>query len=814
MTADALKLSAEALRWCCDLDALDFDTTDEVKPETGIIGQDDAVAALTFGLEIQGAGTNVFVRGLPGTGRMTLVSRLLESHRPLCGGAPDRCYVHNFEAAERPRLLSLPRGTGGAFRSAMNAFASFVGNELADVLGSDAARARLTELEERMQGRLRELGKPFEAELRANDLALVQMQMGQVVQPVILPVIDSQAVSFADLEQLRVQEKISDADVDAVHDKIGRFSRRLEDLNHQIREVQAGFREEFKSATQTLARSVLNSQIDTIKNDFSSVDVAQYLASVVEDIVIHRLSMLAQAEEFLRLYRVNVLCAGDGHVSCPVVVEDTPSVSNLFGSIEREVTASSVFRSDHLMIKAGALLRADGGYLVLDAREVAGEPGAWKLLMRTLRTGKLEIAPTEPGLFWSGALIKPDPVEINVKVVLVGDPDLYDALDTYDPDFPTLFKVLADFETTIERNADGVRYYAGVLAHLASKEDMLPFTRDAVSAWCEHGARIAGQRDRLTVRFGRLADVAREAAYLAKKACEPAASAERVHEAIARGRHRADLPARKFRKLITEGVVRIETAGAVVGQINGLAVVHAGPLTYGFPTRITATIGPGTAGTVSIEREAQLSGAIHTKGFYILEGLLRYLLRTTHPLAFSASIAFEQSYGGIDGDSASGAEMCCLISALTEAPINQGLAMTGAIDQLGHIQPIGAVSEKVEGFFNVCMDRGLTGQQGVLIPRANAGDLMVNEQVVEACRRSEFSIYAVDTIHEALAILTGKTVTPHASDGSAYPHDSLLHIAVQRARHYWLMASRTDVDTVPVQNAQTEEAAPSAVPPR
>jgi ATP-dependent Lon protease len=304
----------------------------------------------------------------------------------------------------------------------------------------------------------------------------------------------------------------------------------------------------------------------------------------------------------------------------------------------------------------------------------------------------------------------------------------------------------------------------------------------------EHGARIAGQKDRLTTRFGRLSDIAREANYLAVNAGRNLVTREHVYQAIARGRRRGDLPARHYRKRITDGTIRIQSRGTQTGQINGLAVIQAGPLTYGFPSRITASIGPGTAGAVNIEREAELSGSIHTKGFYILGGLLRNLLKTDHPLAFSASIAFEQSYGGIDGDSASGAEMVCLLSALTAIPLRQDLAMTGAIDQLGHIQPIGAVSEKVEGFYEVCKESGLTGTQGVVIPRSNAGDLMLNPELLEVCAAGQFHVYAVDTVQQAIELFTGWRAGD-AEESGDYQAGSFLHLARSRAREYWDMVA-------------------------
>jgi predicted ATP-dependent protease len=333
-----------------------------------------------------------------------------------------------------------------------------------------------------------------------------------------------------------------------------------------------------------------------------------------------------------------------------------------------------------------------------------------------------------------------------------------------------------------------------------------------VRALCEHGARVAARRDRLTIRLGRILDIGREAAFLAGRKGGTEVGDEEIREAIRLSKRRADLPARQFRQLIAEGTVRIQVQDRAVGQVNGLAVIQAGPMVYGFPTRITATIGAGTAGTIDIEREAELSGAIHTKGFYILGGLLRHLLRTTHPLAFSASVAFEQSYGGIDGDSASGAEICCLLSALTGVPLRQDLAMTGAIDQLGHIQPVGAITEKIEGFFDTCRDVGLTGTQGVVIPAANSGDLMLREDVVAACVERRFHVYAVERVEDALELLTGWKAGTRTDDGG-YPPDSLLGLAEQKAFEYWTMASGGVADTQEVtveQEAEESKDTPAA----
>ncbi|MEX0964346.1 MAG: ATP-binding protein [Pseudohongiellaceae bacterium] len=791
-----LELSVNDLRWQCVESWLDFETTDEVEPVRNIVGQDDAVEALRFGLEINAPGQNIYVRGLTGTGRASLVQQLLTDIRPPCPPSDDRCYVHNFAQPDMPLLLSLPRGSGARLARKMDDFVSFVEKRLPAQLESDTLRARRWELDDEAEKSVRELGKPFEAELRANELALVPIQIGQVVQPTIMPMLKDEPVPLSKIEEMAEQGSISAKELEATHRKISAFARRFEEVSQKTSEVQLKHSEAVNSLYEKEARRQVEFFLRPVRKDFPGEDVHAFLQSVVDDLVIDKLSMLGGEEDFTSVYRVNPILIRALDENCPVIHETSPSLQNLLGNIDREFNSLGALRSDHLMIRSGSLLRADGGYLVLEVRDILSEPGSWRFLLRALKTGQLEMSPPELNYFWSGPMLKPQPIPIRVKVILIGDPGLYQMLDAYDPDFPYLFKVLSDFSSTIPRDKQGVRYYAGVLARVVQDEGLLPFDRSGIIAMTEHGARIAGESNKITVRFGRLADMAREANHIAAKKGLPLVGRDQVYSAIERGRHRADLPARRYRQLITDGFIKVQTQGTQVSQINGLAVIHSGPLTHGFPTRITASIGPGTSGTVSIERESDLSGAIHTKGFYILSGLLRNLLKTEHPLAFSASIAFEQSYGGIDGDSASAAEIVCLLSALTDVPLRQDLAMTGAIDQLGNVQPIGAVSEKVEGFYEVCRDIGLSGTQGVVIPRANAGDLMLNPELLEACAQGKFHVYTVETIHQALELFTGWAVGVADADGQ-YPKQTLLDLAKSKALAYWKMVATSKLKNPP-----------------
>ncbi|MDE0057424.1 MAG: ATP-binding protein [Defluviicoccus sp.] len=781
-----LRLAGGALRWCCEALLPSFATTAEVEPITGVVGQDDAIEALRYGLEVYAPGQNIYVRGIAGTGRMTLVRQLLEDISPTCPLAEDRAYVHNFAQPSRPRLISLPRGRGRGFRDGVDRLIEFIEDELAQTLNSDQVRAQRAALDAASQQAMRDLAAPFEKELRAAGLAMATRQVGGVMQPDILPVIDGEPVPLDRLEALESQGKIEAGEVERMHERIAGFAVGFEEINHRIAELRLDHRERLKALLESETRRFLGFHIEAIESEFDLPAVREFLAEIVADLV-QRLGALDRIKTATRQYRVNLLLEHEEGSGCPIVIENTPTLRNLLGEIEREFVAEGGLHADHMMIQAGSLLQADGGFLILEARDVLAEPGAWKMLLRSLRAGSIEILPAEFTSPFGAPFLKPDPIPMNVKVVLIGDGGLYEMLSAADPDFGQLFKVLADFETTIARDGTGVRYYAGVISRLARDERLLPFSRDAVVALVDHGARIAGRQDRLTTRFGRLADIAREAAFLAAKARRRAVAGEDVADAIRRGRRRADLPARRFRQRIAEGSIGIRTGGTELGQVNGLAVVSAGPLTYGFPQRITATVGPGSAGVVDIEGEAELSGAIHTKGFHILGGLLRQLLKPRHPLAFSASIAFEQSYGGIDGDSASAAEICCLLSALTGVPLRQDLAMTGAIDQLGHIQPIGAVTEKVEGFFAVCEEAGLSGTQGVIVPQANAGDLMLDAEVAGACESGEFAVYAVETIHEALALFTGMEAGAY-DPATGYAEGTLLRLARDRVHEFWRMS--------------------------
>ncbi len=636
---------------------------------------------------------------------------------------------------------------------------------------------------------------PLSRELGEAGLALVMETSGQMVRPAIFPRLEGEPVPLEAFELRRSKGAVSEEEHARVKAMIESSQPKLDGLASAIHEITIGHMQVRQQLLETEVLAIVRPQLARVEAQFQIPEVAAFLEQILSDLIKNRLDELEPDEEdgneraFLELYRVNVVGAHAPEEGCPNIVENSPTLANLIGGFE---FASSGGRpiAGHMGVRGGSILRADGGYLILEALDVLAETGSWRALVRTLRSGQLEIAPPEPGATGPQIQLKPEPIPLSFKVILIGDSDLFFRLDALDPDFSRLFKVLAEFDSVIPRDEASLHHYASVIKRIAEEDQLPPFGREAVAALVEHGARIASMADELTSHFSRLADIAREAGFLAGKSGAPIVEGTHVRETVVRTKRRASLAAREFRRYVAKGMIRIQTLGAEVGQINGLAVMRAGPLTYGFPARITATTGPGSVGVINIERESELSGAIHTKGVYILGGLLRHLLRTDHPLAFDASLAFEQSYGGIDGDSASGAEACALLSALTEIPIRQDLAMTGAIDQMGNVLAVSGVNEKIEGFYDSCADIGLTGTQGVLIPTANVGELMLRHDVVETCREGRFHVYPVARIEQAMTLLMGLPVGLAAGEPTPSA-DSILGRARRRLHAFWRMAAAT-----------------------
>ncbi len=783
LDANKTKLNWQQVRWHCDLEQLDFDTTKNINPGTNINGQDEALEALEYAIESRAFGQNAFVRGLKGTGNLDVISKLLCKHNPQMPNKNDQCYVANFQQPDRPRLITLSAGEAKFFRRWMKKFSDFVTKELNKRLEADEIDVQKAAIEEKATEQIKTISKPFEDEIKQKNLALVNFKTEQGLQTIVSPLVDDKPVNPQQWQELIQEGKITKEQQTEIQKNIEYYTVELQNMAKGVNKVKQQTTDEIQDLIEARTRQLLKAETAAITKRFHTTSVQEYINDVVEDVI--EQFFYSQQDQFyphLR-YNVNILVSHEKNTDCPIIVETVPSLAKLLGSIESKWGEKGPELSDHMSIKAGTLLRADGGFLVVDARELLSEQGAWKILTRTLKNQLLEIVPAEMAWPFSQPTLKPEPIPVNVRVILLGDAQTYYMLDNQDPDFPELFKVLAEFETEILRDKQGFANYASVIARLATEENLLPFDKTAVATLIEHGARISAAKDKLPTNFSRVADLAREGHYLANKQGSNLITSDHVITAIARTKKRAGLSSKKFQEMLSNGTINLFTTGAQVGEINGLAVIHAGPVVYGFPSRITSTIAPGRAGVINIEGQAGKSGSIHTKGFHILGGLLRHVLPTTHPLTFSASIAFEQSYGGIDGDSASGAEFCCLISSLTNVPISQEFAMTGAIDQHGRLQAIGGVNEKIEGFYDTCKAQGFTGTQGVIIPLSNAGDLMLRRDIEQVVKENRFSVYAVEYVTQALEILTGQP-SGLLLDGK-YPKGTVLNKAMQKSDQFW-----------------------------
>ncbi len=773
---DTFSVPVEQLYFKVDEKLLGFNTTKDVKPDCKMFGHDVAKQALSFAIECPAKGFNAYVRGLSGTGRKTLVRQVLNEIKPKARQRHDYCYIHNFSHPSVPRLVILPNGYGKRLKQRMSAFSDYVVNDLPKVINGEEIKQKRAEIDKANQKVLDKLYKPFERKIKKASLALATMQVGDESHTVVAPVYEGEVLSPEQVSQLVDENKFPDKLVNVIEKKLPKYQEELQKLNAKAVEIV----EKHYAATREIEREFAKSHIDAklfdISKQFKKAEIDAYLAEIVEDFLENVLHSKDNNASHVKYYGVNILSAARTGDEAPVIFESSPTLQNLLGAAETQGDLPA-----YACVSSGSLLRADGGFLVLEVDEALSEGGVWSTLMRVIRTGELSFSFED---YSSGrpTLIKPEAMPLDVKVILIGSPRRFYELGAYDGDFADNFKILVDLDAELLRQQESYLQYANVIRKTIDEEGLKHFKKGAVAQLIEEGIRQSSGKNKLSARFGRMMDIAREANYLAVKSKAKLVGRSHVVAAIRAAKLRGYAPVRRFSELQETGTIIIETQGQRVGQINGLAVTQAGTVSYGFPARITATVSPGKAGLINIEGQSDLSGNIHTKGFQILGGLLRHLIKPQHPLSFSASIAFEQSYGGIDGDSASGAEACCLLSAITQTPIQQNLSMTGAIDQFGNLQAIGGVNEKIEGFYDCCQLDELTGDQGVIIPAVNVSDLMLRSDVVEACKQGQFHIYAVDHVLDALAILTGtESCKSELLQCSPYRTDSILASAVKQS---------------------------------
>jgi ATP-dependent Lon protease len=795
------ELTVDKLRWRCELARVPFETTAQAQKREGFVGQERALRALKMGVELSAPGYNVFVCGLAGTSRGGTIAQMIEDLHPATKPSLDKCYVNNFKIPDRPRLLSLPRGSANVFKKDMQAGVDFLRRRIPQVFEGEPFQRQKGRIVERFYVREKELMDDFTRRIARDQFALGHMQVGAVALPEIFPVLEGQMVPIEDISKLVHEGKLETGVAEEIERKYEQFRQEFTVVYRKTLTLSRELASELSYLEQEAASVLVDGAIEELKEKYPGAGVSEYL----EEVRHHLLDNLGPFKERegeedqtgdqpevlqkmpgperdpFRVYGVNVILSHNSESDSPVIFETTPTYANLFGTMQRAYDARGGWTSDFMDLRGGSLLRADGGFLIMYSIEALSELGVWRALKRTLNHTRLEIQPLEVFYPFATTALKPEPVELNVKVILIGDRDLYELLYEYEEDFRKIFKVRVEFDEEMPLSDGVIEEYAGRLRGLSEKENLFPFDRGAFAAILEYGVRKAGRRNKVTARFVDIADLAREAHYTAAAAGENVVRAAHVRSAIASKMERHNLVETRIREMIEEGTLLVDLTGTCVGQVNGLSVMEIGGYAFGKPVRITASAALGKAGLINIEREANLSGRFHDKGVHIIAGYLRSCFAKDKPLSLAASICFEQSYSGVDGDSASSTEIYALLSALSELPLRQDIAVTGSMNQRGDIQAIGGVNEKIEGFFDTCRIEGLSGTQGVMIPAANVEDLMLREDVLEAVKSGKFHIWPIGRVEQGVELLTGTRAGQRNGDGG-FEKGTVFALVDQRLR--------------------------------
>lgn len=767
---ERLLLGVEQLARRCLVESLPFQDTSELEPLEVTAGQPRAMAALEFGLDTRAGGFNVYIAGPSGTGRQSTALSLLRARALDEAVPPDLVYLYNFRNPDEPRCLELPSGTARSTARLLDEQLQRLRQELPALFESQAFETRRQGLLGRFEAERNRILEEVQAEAERRNFR-VQFAEGAVVT---VPLVDGEPLrrdQFSRLDEERRRELAEGSEI---------LQTKILGAVNELRRQESETRRAVRELEKEMAREFLDGQLRDLTERFARVPaLLEHLRDLQEDLCEHLDEFRQDREEHGLLamtlrgrsgspvdrYRLNVFVTHEDSCGAPVVYETNPTYYNLFGGIEYRPHNSNLV-TDFTMIRSGAVHRASGGYLLLQARDVLSNPFSWDALKRMIRSGEARVENLgEQFRLIPVATLKPQAPAVQVKIVLIGSHHLYHLLLSLDEDFRKFFKIKADFDDEMARNPETELLYARFLAGRAREDGLLPFEAGAVAAVIEHGARLAEHQDRLSTQFMEIADVAREASYWASKDSRRQVCAADIQHTLRQRRFRTNLVEDKIQEMIDESVLRIEVTGEAVGQVNGLAVLDLGDYEFGRPSRITARVSLGKEGVVDIERECETSGKIHSKGVLILGGFLSGRFADRAPLSVSISVGFEQTYEEVEGDSASSTEVYAILSALAGIPIRQGVAVTGSVDQFGNVQAIGGVNEKIEGFFEVCRSRGLNRRQGVVIPRANLPHLMLRQEVQEAVARGRFHLWAVGHVDEGIEILTGMPAGRRRSDG-------------------------------------------------
>ncbi len=781
------ELDTEALYQCCDPEQFEFETTADLEDLTEVVGQSRAVEALQFGIGIQRDGYNIFALGPVGTGKRSLVRQFFEKQAAADPTPSDWCYVHNFEQPHKPRALRLPAGKGAALRKDMKELVEELRATLSAAFESEEYQTRRQIIEEEFKERQQQAFETLQQRARERGLTLLRTPAGLVLAPMR----EGEVLSPEELQNLPQEEREHlEADAEELQEELQKILR-------QVPRWQREARERMKKLNRDMTNFAVGGLIDELREKYADFsEVGDYLNSVQEDVIENARDFLAAEERqpggqqngseqgsmlpsrmgigvsALRRYQVNVLVDHSRSEGAPVIYEDNPTYQNLIGRVEHRAQMGALL-TDFNLIKPGALHRANGGYLMLDARKVLLQSYAWEGLKRALRAGQIRIESIGQMLsLISTVSLEPEFIPLDVKVALLGDRMLYYLLSQFDPEFSDLFKVEVDFDEQMDRSQQNQALYARLIASMARKEELRSFDRGAVARIIEYSARMVGDAEKLSAQMRRVGNLLREADYWAGQNGNGVVSVADVQKAIDAQIYRSDRLRERIQEEIRRGTILIDTEEVKVGQVNGLSVIQLGDSAFGRPSRITARVRLGKGEVVDIEREVELSGPIHSKGVLILSGFLGARYVVDKPLSLSASLVFEQSYSGVEGDSASSAELYALLSAVAQVPIKQSLAVTGSVNQHGQVQAIGGVNDKIEGFFDICKARRLTGEQGVLIPASNVKHLMLRQDVIEAVDAGRFHIYPIEWVDQGMEILTGMPAGERDEAGN-YPEGSI-----------------------------------------
>ena len=770
------KLKPEQLKRTYDPAILGCETTEGISPLTGIIGQERASRALNFGLHIESVGFNMYVAGPPGIGKMTAVQQFLQQVALEKDSPGDWIYVNGFDDNYQPRALTIPQGQGIQLHNDIKHLIRNIRRDIPRAFEGEEYLVKSEEIVKALQKQREELLETLNVRAMEAGFSLQPSQVGVMV----VPVKDGKPMTEPDFQALPEAER---EEIKAKRDQI------QDDLNaamKHLREMEKVYQKQLEELDQLVAIYVVGGSINELREKYSKLpQILEYLQAMQKDILENINNFRAQPEAQpprpdqppwleevkFRKYEVNLL-VDNSEQGAPVTVELNPTYGNLFGKIEKETQFGSLY-TDHTMIKPGSLHRANGGFLVLPAEDVLRNLLTWESLKRALESSEIQIEDVGERLgYVATKSLKPEPIPLDVKVVLVGRPMLYYLLHANDEDFPELFKVKADFATRMDVTDENVKGFSSFICGICESESLKHLESGAIARVLEYAARLADDQEKLSTHFGAIADLIREANYWAEQSKSEYISAEHIGQALEEKVYRANLIQEQMREMIERGTVLIDTSGADVGQVNGLAVLGLGDHSFGKPSRITASVSPGREGIVDIEREVQMGGAIHSKGVLILNGYLKKRFAQKRPLTLSARLVFEQSYSGVDGDSASSTELYALLSALSDIPIKQGIAVTGSVNQNGEVQAIGGVNQKIEGFYDICVAQGLTGEQGAMIPESNVKNLMLREDIIAAVQDGKFHIWSVSNIEEGIEILTGVSAGERDLEG-IFPPDSV-----------------------------------------